>query len=164
MTVSQIVQAERDEGKVLLCTFWLDERMFGVDVLDLREINTEVHFSPIHHARKEVKGYISIRGQIHLILDLRLMLGFPPSAVTTQSRVVMFKSTVGENFGVLVDRIGDIIEVSSDRIEKRSGQVDDQAVGKEHGRNLIQGECKLDDAIVVILESRCFLPAIEHGN
>ena len=58
------------------CTFWISGRHLGVDVLDVKEINSEINLTPIFHAPKEVIGYVNIRGQIYLILDLRLILGF----------------------------------------------------------------------------------------
>ena len=144
-------------GKAQMCTFWIAGRLFGVDILDVKEINTEVEFCSIHHAGEEVRGYVNIRGQIHLVLDLRLLLGFEPEAVGPNSRVVIFKPHVGETFGVLVDKIGDIVDVVSDQIEERKTQQDDQLTGRDGRKSLIKGECKLDDYLLVILDAKRLL-------
>ncbi|MBF0525581.1 MAG: hypothetical protein HQK56_10850, partial [Deltaproteobacteria bacterium] len=46
------------ERKRQFCSFWLSGRLFGVDILDVKEINSEITFTPIFHASKEVKGYV----------------------------------------------------------------------------------------------------------
>ncbi len=78
------------------CTFWLSGRLFGVQILDVKEIHPEVAITPIFHAPRTVKGYVNIRGQVYLILDLRPMLGFESCEVDRKSCLVIFKTTVGE--------------------------------------------------------------------
>ena len=58
------------------CTFRLSDRLYGVNINDVKEINTEISYTPIFHATEEIKGYINIRGQIYLLLDLRKIFGF----------------------------------------------------------------------------------------
>ena len=105
------------------CTFWISGRHFGVDILDVKEINSEVGFTPIFHAPKEVKGYVNIRGEIYLILDLGLILGFQSTEVDEPSRTVLFDSGAGEAFGVLVDSISDIVTVDVEQIENRPNPI-----------------------------------------
>lgn len=90
-----------------------------MDILDVKEVNSEVDYTPIFHAPEEVRGYVNIRGQLYLLLDLRLILGYAGKKVDEESRMVLFKSEVGEPFGILVDKIGDTIIVEEDRIENR---------------------------------------------
>ena len=113
---------------IQVSTFWLSGRLFGVDIMDVKEINTEVDFTPIFHSSKEVKGYVNIRGQIHLVLDLRLLLGFESKEVDINSRVVIFKQSIAEPFGALVDKVGDILEVSADQCDAREFREDLEVV------------------------------------
>jgi len=147
------------------CTFKLGERLFGVDILDVKEINPDVAFTPIHHASPEVKGYVNIRGQIHLILDLRLMLGHAPSEINEKSRLVLFKPQVGNAFGVIVDRIGDVLEVDESMIEDRRRKEEGAPDGIER-RSLALGVgvCKLEQGLLVILNSRHLLKHLMNEN
>ena len=101
----------------LFCTFRVNDRLFGVDILDVKEVTAETTFTRVAHAPDEVLGLVNIRGHIYLALDLRRLLGMPATVVTGDSRLVLFKPSVGNAFGVVVDEISDIQTVDANRIE-----------------------------------------------
>jgi len=143
------------------CTFRLSGRYFGVNILDVKEINPEIDYTPIYHAPEEVKGYINIRGQIYLLLDLRLILGFESKEVDESSRTILFKTEVGEPFGVLVDSIDEIVTVDESRIENRRKENRGLPEGFERrGSDLGNGVCKLENELLVIVNSRNLLKII----
>ena len=148
-----------------ICTFSIDDRLLGVDILDVKEINTETDFTPIFHAPREVRGYVNIRGQIHLILDLRRIMDLPEKPIDAHSRLVLFKPAVGENFGILVDRIGDVMEIRGDMVEDRR-KADEGVPGDGDRRTLEMGSgvCKLEDGLLIILDSRQLLGRIESSR
>jgi chemotaxis signal transduction protein len=149
--------------KLQFCSFRISGRRFGANVLDVKEINSEVDFTPIFHAPKEVKGYVNIRGQIYLLLDLRLILGFESKKLDEFSRVVLFKPEVGDSFGVLVDSIDDIETVDEDQIENRRKEDRELPEGVERRvSNVGSGVCKLEDELLIIINSRELLIII--GN
>ena len=152
-------QATEAGRKMQLTTFRIAGRLFGVDILDVKEINTETNFTQIYHAPKEVVGYVNILGQIHLVVDLRLLLWFPWKETDRDSRVVIFKQSIGESFGALVDKIGDIVEVDAGEMEEY-GAHDDASAAQEDSwksRNLVSGVCKLEKDLLVVLNAKSFL-------
>ncbi len=151
------------DRKRQICTFKIEDRLFGVDILDVKEINRETQFTPIFHAPRAVKGYVNIRGRIHLILDLRLMIGLDPKPVDSNSRLVLFKQRVGENLGVLVDCIGDVEEVDERRIEdrRREDRGDPPETADRRKADLGSGVCKLDGALMVILNPNHLLANLD---
>lgn len=145
------------------CTFRIDSHLYGVDILDVKEINPVVEPIHIHHAPPEVIGFINIRGQIYLLLDLRLLLGFEPSTTDGASKVILFKSTVGEHFGILVDAIEDILSVNEDEIEsqhKEEHKFSDDIRNKTG--YLREGVCKLDKELLVLIKAKRLLPIIDQ--
>ena len=146
------------------CTFRISGRRFGVDILDVKEINSEVDYTPIFHAPGEVRGYVNIRGQLYLLLDLGLILGFESEKVDEGSRVVLFKAEVGEPFGILVDKIGDTIIVEEDQIEnRRKDRKETEGLPEDSERRSLElgeGVCRLEDGLVVIVNSRNLLNII----
>ncbi len=142
------------------CTFLTGEHLFGVNILDVKEINTEIDFTPIFHAPKQVKGYVNIRGHIHLILDLRLLLGFESKKTDEASRLVLFKPDVGESFGVLVDRIGDVLEVDETQIEYYHRNWEDPEGTESSISCMKSGVCKLKNALLIILNSENLLKGV----
>ena len=140
------------EGKVAksqerqFCTFWISNSYFGVDIADVKEINPHIDYTPIFHAPNEVKGYMNIRGQLFLLIDMRMLMGFESKEVDVACRTILFDSEVGESFAILVDRIGDIKAVFEDQIENRPTNDLNLPEGKEQGiLDFMSGVCKLKD-------------------
>ncbi len=156
-----------DKQKVVqkhqFCTFQLADRLFGIDIMDVKEITQESQYTTVFHGSPQVQGYVNIRGQIHLVLNMRQMMGFERRELDPESRIIIFKPGVGESFGILVDRIGDVVEVEDGTIEERR---DDKQTGNDgqerRSRSLGKGVCKLDDDVMVLLDARKFLSTMKE--
>jgi purine-binding chemotaxis protein CheW len=144
----------------LFCTFRIDARLFGVDILDVKEVTAETTFTRMAHAPDEVLGLVNIRGHIYLALDLRRLMGMPAAVLTGDSRLVLFKPSVGNAFGVVVDEISDIQTADASRIETFSRAEHEAATGRV---DLIESVCELDDELLVVLNPRRFLAVIEQS-
>ncbi|MDM8523661.1 chemotaxis protein CheW [Desulfococcaceae bacterium HSG8] len=143
------------------CSFYVADHLFGVDILDVKEIKDEVSLTIVYHAPREVRGFVNIRGHVYLVLDLRLILGFDSREVDDISRVVLFKQKVGESFGVLVDRIGDMVEVDESQIEARRPDENTSPSGMEQRKSdLSMGICKLKNELLIILDAAKFLDTL----
>jgi len=148
------------------CTFWLGNRLFGVDITDVKEVHPQADITPVYHAPENVKGYVNIRGQIHLILDLAKILGLGAQQAGGKCCLVIFKHTVAEPFGVIVDRIGDVVDVGEGQIER--GRVDDKETqALEMRTELVRHICKLEKNLLVALNARRLLECVatnKEGN
>lgn len=138
------------------CTFRLSDRLYGVAIRDVKEINTEVRYTPIFHATKEIKGYINIRGQIYLLIDLRKVFGFEDKKEDANTRVLLFMPEVGELCGILVDSIEDVVTVDEMEIENRRKSDKEAPDGQDRrrGHDVGEGVCKLTDELLIILSAR----------
>lgn len=147
----------------LFCTFRVNGRLFGVNILDVKEVSAETTTTRVAHTPLEVLGLVNIRGHIYLALHPRRLLGMPATAVTAESRLVLFKPSVGNAFGVVVDLVAEIESVDPDRIE-RFNPGDHEPAKVVAGRvNLIDAICQLADELLVVLNSRRFLAVVEQG-
>lgn len=158
-------EREHKDAARQFCTFWIAGRLYGVDILDVKEINDEKVFTTIHHAPPEIRGYVNIRGVIHLVLDLGMLLGLDRDEAQ-EKRLVIFKQSVAPSFGVLVDRVGDVVNVPESQVETR-------LAGEEHGehedykarvKRLMAGVCKLKEDLLVLLNARKFLGSLRIGS
>lgn len=145
-----------------ICSFYIGDRLFGVNILDVREVCAEVQITPIHHAPTAVRGYINIRGQIYLVIDLGTYFGFTNRPIDQNSRVIIFKPTVGEAFCILVDRISGVVEVDAQDIVDRRDPNTKNSQGNVTERrksesNLTQGVCRLKNGLMVVLNSAAIL-------
>lgn len=146
-----------------MCTFRMANRLFGVDILDVKEVNENTNITPIYHAPSEICGYINIRGQILLVVNLRETFGFDQSnkARNSGGKVVVFKHNVDEPFGILVDEVCDVISVEQSRIvDRRAGSSGVDAQIKEMRRSrdgVVVGVCPLERELLLVLNARHIL-------
>lgn len=146
------------------CSFYLADRLFGIDITAVKEINDETHLTRINHAPAEIRGYVNIRGQIFLVLDLRHLMGMETRKTCDNTRLILFKTDFLENCGLLVDAVGDVVDVAANRIEDRrkdrSGSQSTMERRKDRS-HLGAGVCKLDRQLMVILQPQNLLKYVE---
>ena len=149
------------DSQRLFCTFRLEGQLFGVDILDVKEVTTEMVCTRVAHSPEEVRGLVNIRGHIHLALDLRCLLGMPPAPRTEHSRLILFKPIVGSAFGVIVDEISEIHAVAAAQIEPFSLEQHEGLTAQLRRVDLIAFVGKLQDELLVILNAHRFLRIME---
>ncbi len=149
-------------ASIQFCTFHITGSLFGINILDVKEIQIPTVFTPVLHAGGEVRGLVNIRGQVHLVIDLRVLLGFDREKVGKSHRIVLLKPHVGESFGILVDSVGDVAELHEDEIEQMNG---DHAALAESGLRgspeLIKGIGKLRSSLLMVLNAKALLEKVE---
>jgi purine-binding chemotaxis protein CheW len=128
------------------CTFYLDGHMFGVKVEQVQEVFRYQAMTTVPLAPPEVRGLINLRGQIITALDLRLRLGMKllPEDKLPMNVVVRTEDGV---VSLLVDEIGDVLEVSEDVYERPPETIPLEV------RKLVLGVYKLQGKLLLILDS-----------
>lgn len=135
-------------------SFYLGEHLFGVDILTVKEVTPLVEITPVHHSPKEVRGYLNLRGEIHLVLDLRYLLGLGEQKASQKEMVIIFKSQVAPPFGIIVDEIGEVLEFTQEDIEYSSNQSDD---ANGMSQKMVMGVLKQEDSLMTLLDAFKFL-------
>lgn len=146
--------------EALFCTFESAGRLFGVQIEDIKEVTAEVHCTSIPHAPECVRGYVNIRGQIILALDLKRLLNLPSDNEPEAKRLVIFKQIVGPAFGLLVDEVGEIAKVPKVDFAAKQSIPFDLPVQGPNG--LVERVCRLEKQLLVVLQPRKFLSLIEN--
>jgi purine-binding chemotaxis protein CheW len=135
------------------CTFRAEGRLYGIDVAHLREVSTHVATTPVPQAPPAIRGLANLRSRIYLVIDLRPLLGLPPADCTADSRLIILKTEVAEDLGVLVDTGGDIVRAKESDIEvsvQASRALADAPA--DALPSLTSGVCKLEGELMVILD------------
>jgi purine-binding chemotaxis protein CheW len=128
------------------CTFYLAGHFFGLDVLQVQEIIRFQEMTRVPLAPPVVRGLINLRGQIVTAIDLRRRLGLSERPADQQPLNVVVRSDDGA-VSLLVDEIGDVLEVSESAFERPP----DTLLG--NARELIRGVYKLQDRLLLILDA-----------
>lgn len=130
---------------VQFCTFSVDGLSFGVKVQEVQEVIRYQQMTRVPLAPRVVGGLINLRGQIVTALDLRERLELPPRPEDRQPMNVVVR-TIDGVVSLLVDEIGDVLEVSDDQYEEPPETLDGVA------RTLVRGVFKLEDSLLLILD------------
>lgn len=129
-----------------LCTFFLDDFYFGVDVHKVQEVLLHQEMTRVPLAPRIVRGLINLRGNIVTAIDMRRRLDLPEFPADRRPMNVVIRTADGP-VSLLVDEIGDVIEVDSGSYERPPETLRGPA------RDLIQGAYKLDRRLLLALNS-----------
>jgi len=127
-----------------LCTFTVDDLLFGVEVTQVQEVLRFQHMTRVPLAHDNIRGLINLRGQIVTAVDLRSCLGFAPRTDGELPMNVVIRGVEG-GVSLLVDTIGDVIEVSEDAFEPPPSTM------RAAHRHLIEAVCKLPGQLLLVL-------------
>jgi purine-binding chemotaxis protein CheW len=127
-------------------TFMLSGHLFGIEVVKVQEVLRYQRMTPVPLAPPEVAGLINLRGQIVTALDLRCRLGLPPRPGDRLPMNVVVRTIEG-SLSLLVDEIGDVIEVAEASFERPPATLIGQA------RLLVRGAHKLESRLLLVLDT-----------
>jgi purine-binding chemotaxis protein CheW len=128
------------------CTFFLNDLFFGIEVEKVQEVIRFQETTRVPLAPKVVGGLINLRGQIVTALDLRTRLELPERTEKEVPMNVVIRTDDGA-VSLLVDEIGDVVEVEQNDFE----QPPDTLAGT--ARELIRGAFKLKNRLLLLLDT-----------
>ena len=144
-------------------SFTIDNKLFGIDILLIREINRQLDMSPVAHTPDFIRGLVNLRGQIVTILDLKKRLGRASTQIGQDTHNIILKSdselsgmrdeldddnltTCIDKIGLLVDAIGDVITVEDEStIEPPPANLNDI------DGQFLSGVVKLENQLLAVL-------------
>lgn len=119
--------------------------MFGTPVARVQEVIQQQEMTPVPLAPDVVAGMMNLRGQIVCAIDLRRRLQLPDRAADQTPMSVVVRTNQG-TVSLLVDEIGDVIEVTDEARERAPETL--QGVARE----VIEGVYKLPDRLLLALD------------
>ncbi len=129
-----------------LCTFHLQDLLFGVEVEKVQEVIRYQQMTRIPLAPAVIAGLINLRGQIVTAVDLRQQLDLPPRRSDELPMNVVIRREDAP-ISLLVDEIGDVVEVDEQLFEPPPDTLDTSA------RAFIHGVYKLKEQLLLLLDT-----------
>jgi purine-binding chemotaxis protein CheW len=142
-----IPKSEAARQSTQYSTFYVADLFFGVDVLRVQEVLQFQQMTRVPRAPEIVEGLINLRGQIVIAIDMRRRLGLPPRP-TDQMPMNMVVHTADGAVSLLVDEIGDVLDVDPAAYERPPQNLDPAA------REIICGIYKLQDRLLLVLDAQ----------
>jgi purine-binding chemotaxis protein CheW len=141
-TAAEVARSSREYA-----TFFVDGLFFGIDVLQVQEVLRYQEMTQVPRAPAVIEGLINLRGQIVTAVDMRGRLKLRPRAEGQTPMNTVVRTKEGAAVSLLVDEIGDVVEVDSETFEPVPDNVDPAA------RDLLQGVYKLKDRLLLVLDT-----------
>lgn len=142
-------------GKYL--TFFLASEEYGIEILKVQEIIGRMPITPVPLTSKYIRGVINLRGKIHPIMDLNVKFGMDQTDITDETCIIVIK-TSSLMMGILVDKVSEVVNLSSDDIE------DTPSFGSEVNTEYLLGIGKTGGRIRMLLDIEKVITASDVIN
>lgn len=135
------VEAERELE--VIC-FRVADEVYGIDIMELKEIIKPRETTEIPHAPPFIAGVVSLRGIIIPIFVMRERLGLGAAECGTKERVIVVKRADGDGLcGILVDEVTQVVRIAAGSVEHPPAVLDGidrefvSGIGRNEGRIII---------------------------
>lgn len=126
-------------------TFRLGDEIYGINVMQIREVLRHSEITPVPGAPNYVLGIINLRGNVVTVIDTRKRFGLEPGDIDDQSRIVIVEVD-SQVIGMLVDSVADVTYLKQSEIETTPN------VGNEETSKFIQGVCNKNNELLILIE------------
>ncbi len=137
--------AEESMSERQLVIFQFAGERYGVNIQDVREIIRTQAVTKIPSAPEHVLGVIDLRDTVIPVIDLRQRLSLEVRAETDDNRIVVVEAH-GQQVGVLVDAVQEVLRIQDDRVEANS------AIVTTADSYYIEGVARLDEGLLILLD------------
>jgi purine-binding chemotaxis protein CheW len=135
------------EDVIQLIGFRASGKLFGVNILAIREILRDASLEQLQNAPPFVAGGIRIRGAVIPAVDLKNRLGKPNPTDTPDRSWVLIASVGNGNVGFLVDSVTRILKVEPEAILPAP-----DLILSGLRSQYIQGVCNSEAGMLVVLD------------
>lgn len=121
--IKKVAQQQRSsdeqqaEENVQLVVFELDKEEYAVQITELQEILRIPDITPIPNAPEFISGIFNLRGKIIVVVDLEKRFNLVRDHEKTAEGNIIFTEVNENSFGIIVDRVTEIINVAQSKIQ-----------------------------------------------
>jgi chemotaxis signal transduction protein len=93
--------------------FRVQRRDYALPIELVREVIRVGEITPVPHAARGARGLTCVRGRLLPVIDAAVLLGHPPAAIDTESRLVIVAAGGPRMIAILVDRVGGLRDAAA---------------------------------------------------
>ncbi|MCG8572382.1 MAG: chemotaxis protein CheW [Spirochaetes bacterium] len=134
-----------------LVTFKISNELYGINIMEVREIIRLSEITPIPNSPDFVDGVIKLRGQIIPIVDLGKRFHFTPVQFSEEDellRGIIIIHVQDMTIGIIIDQVNRVISINLDQIQPPPQMI--AGIGAEY----IEGVSRLEETLLIILNVR----------
>lgn len=144
MTTGRAVQ-EVDDPVLQWVTFRLDDEIYGVNVMQVKEVLRYSEIAPVPGAPSFVLGIINLRGSVVTVIDTCQRFGIQTGEISDSTRIMILEVD-GHVIGILVDAVSEVVYLRQSEIEPSPN------VGNDESSKFIQGVCNKNDTLLILVD------------
>jgi len=129
---------------VQVVSFVLEDVEYGVDILNVHEIQKVNQIAHLPNTPDFIKGILNLRGDVIPVVDLRIRFGLEVGDITEFSRIIVIDID-GKKIGLLVDNVNKVIRIPEANVSPPSELITDLS------EEFVRGIGRLQDHLIVIL-------------
>jgi purine-binding chemotaxis protein CheW len=97
-------------------TFWVDERLYGVNIQMVQEITKSMNVTDVPLAPNYIKGLINLRGQIATAVGLKELFEIQTQN-NHEGKINVVCKSESYLLSLVVDEVGDVLELEDNLFE-----------------------------------------------
>ena len=130
-------------------TFSLSDQLFGIDILDVKEILEYGGITRIPLVPDYIRGVLNLRGNVVPVIDLKARFDWGTSEESKLTCIVIVEASADNEtteLGIMVDAVNEVSNLSEDEIQATPN------FGAKIRLDFISSIGKKDDKFVIILD------------
>lgn len=127
-----------------LITFEVEDQVFGLDIMAIREIRAWTPVTRLPHVPSYVAGVVNLRGTVLPVIDLAARLGWKATDATAR-HVIIVTQLGNQASGLIVDAVSDIVTIADDQLQPPPATANDSVV------QFLEGLAAIDDRMIMVL-------------
>ena len=156
--MSKVTTKKDDSNELLqLVSFKIGNEEYGVDILNVQEINKITQITKVPNAPAFVEGVINLRGRVIPIIDLRTRLKLERKPHDKDTRIIVV-DLENKTIGFIVDAVSEVLRVPVNITEAPPEIV----AGIDS--DFIKSVGKLDDRLLILIDLNKVLTETEKAK
>ncbi len=135
---------QEGQAHIKLVTLTVGGQTIGVPIDKVRDVFFASSITSVPLAPAMIAGLVNLRGKVVTVLSMRSIMGFPAKAGSEMTVGIEWR---GEAFGLLVDEVGEVIDVVETALERNPPNLDPRWAG------ISAGIRRLDDRLLIQLDA-----------
>jgi purine-binding chemotaxis protein CheW len=128
-------------------TFRVDNELYGIDVMQVKEVLRFSEITPVPGADSSVLGIINLRGNVVTVIDTRQMFRMPPAQPDDETRVIVVEFNESEVIGLVVDSVDEVLNLPQNEVDRAPNASSD-----ESSKRFVQGVCYHNSMLIILLD------------
>jgi len=151
--MGNVIQSETSEAHepTELLTCLVGDQWIGLKVQNVREVVTKQLRTEMPLSPDCVMGLINLRGKVITEIEVRTVVGLPHRDEDKPLHVAIVETDNGEDFGLIVDNVGAVVELDLDNFESTPRSLSPAWL------QVSEGVMKQEDRVIVVVNVDRFI-------